>query len=163
MPIYIWRSLFIGSARRVLYEMFNCVWSIHLLCMIDTVCFGLLKCATVPNSQKIAGLKDSKSFAIEVSLRLAWPPLRVYSRPFVCFFCVAPDFNGNQKGTRWPFLALGTNDIGTEADSVHPVRRPPNTACTLSLGSLFGELPFSHSLWFPSQETTKSFSHRHAH
>lgn len=38
------------------------------------------------NKQGIPGLKDNKAFAIEVSPSLAWPPLQVYSGPFVVFF-----------------------------------------------------------------------------
>lgn len=88
-------------------------------------------------------------------------------RAFCLVLCLAPGSNGNQKGHggRSQSSALMTL-APRQTDSVHPIRRPPDAVSSPyaePLPSLFGELPFSRSLWFPSQETTKSFSHRHAH
>lgn len=88
-------------------------------------------------------------------------------RAFCLVLCLAAGSNGNQKGHVGRSQSSALMILATwQTDSVHPSRRPPNAVPWPYPGprrSLFGELPFSHSLWFPSQETTKSFSHRHAH
>lgn len=57
----------------------GCDQSIWCACWNITLCL-------VKARWDVAGLKDTKSCATEVSLRLAWPPLQIHSQPFVWFF-----------------------------------------------------------------------------
>lgn len=52
IAVCIQYAYFLGLARRVLHKTVNCVWLINLLCTIDTVCFVLLLCSSVPTGWK---------------------------------------------------------------------------------------------------------------
>lgn len=166
VAVYIWYSLFIGSPRRVLYDVQLCV--INPFTVYDWYCmFCLVKeCHSAKQAENCWSKGHQKLcyWSLSVAGMTSTPSL---FRAFCLVLCLAPGSNGNQRGHggRSQSSALMTLAL-RQTDSVHPIRRPPNTVSSLytkPLQSLFGELPFSHSLWFPSQETTKSFSHRHAH
>lgn len=168
VALYISYSLIMGSARRVFrwdfkrrkINPFFCERLIHSVFCLVWACH----CAKPAENCQAKGHKTLRRGSLLVAATTSTSSL---FRAFCLVLCLAPGSNGNQRGHcgRSQSSALMTL-AQTQADSAHPIRRPPNTASLPRdepLQSLFGELPFSRSLWFSSQETTKSFSHRHAH
>lgn len=94
---HIGYPLLICSARRALCEMFSCVWSVHLMCMIETL-FCLVKALDDAKKAESCWSKGHQKlcyWSLTVAGMTSTPSLFT---AFCLLLCLALLSNGNQKG-----------------------------------------------------------------
>ena len=162
--VFIWHVQFTALARGALHSI---VYDQFIYCADWYSMFCLFKLCHGTKHAKICWSKGHQKLCYSCISAAGMTSTPSIFRAFCLVLCLAPGSNGNQKGHggRSQSSALMTL-ASRQTVSAYPIRWPPNTVsspCIEPLQSLIGVFPFSHSLWFPSQETTKSFSHRNAH